>query len=104
MCKYLKDLNKCRITNSSCPYMYYCTKLQVWKPLKSSPKKCKIAENKEIPKGYCKVCFSRKGYLYVDIGNTNYMLKNPFDYIPKFVKVYKTRQGDFKIKGAWTNE
>lgn len=104
MCKYIKEGHKCRITNNVCPYMYYCEKKRTWTALKSMPKKCKVAEKAEIPKGYCRVCFSRKGYLYVDIGNNNYMIKNPFDYVPKFVRVYKTKQGEFKIKGSFNDE
>ena len=92
MCEYVQ-LNKCSISGEVCPFMYYCNKLRIWKPLKSMPEKCNIKENFEIPKGYCKVRFERKGYLYVDINNQTFAIKNPFDDVPKYVKATKTKNG-----------
>lgn len=97
MCKYLK-INKCLINNSSCPYVYFCRKLGIWKESKNMPNKCKIKENFEIPDGYYLVRMERKGYLYVDILDQTYKILNPFDHIPKYVKAKKNRKGEWRIR------
>lgn len=97
MCKYCNQ-NKCSITNSVCPYVYFCNKKQLWVPLKSMPQDCKVKINIEIPKGYYKVRMERKGYLYVDIGDITYKILNPFDDIPLYVKATKLRDGSWKLR------
>lgn len=52
-----------------------------------------------IPDGYCRVEFERHGDLYVRVdADTVTPIKNPFDDIPKFVKVSKAKNGSYKIK------
>lgn len=96
MCEYVKQ-NQCSLTNEVCPFVYWCDRLQIWKPSKAMPEICNIKKSHEVPKGYYTVRQERKGYLYVDIDNITYKLENPFDYIPEFVKVSKTKSG-LKIK------
>lgn len=98
MCEKLK-VNMCLITNDRCPYTYYCNNEGQWKPSKSMPINCKIKRfsQTEAPEGFYCVREERKGYLYVDIGDTTYKLKNPFDYIPAYVKITKTKNG-YKIR------
>lgn len=92
MCKYVKE-NKCSITDKVCPYMYFCTRWNKWKPLNSMPENCKVKVNQEIPKGYYRVREERKGYLYVDIQGQTYKIENPFDEVPQYVKAIKTKSG-----------
>ena len=92
MCNYVVE-NLCKITNEICPYMYFCTKLQSYQPLKSMPAQCNIELNAEVPQGYYRVRDERKGYLYVDIGDFTYKIFNPFEDIPLYVKATKTKTG-----------
>lgn len=84
--------NKCLITNSVCPWVYWCDKIQVWKELSKAPKNCPIKSEAPMPKGYYKVEFERKGYLYILIDDQLIKLVNPYnDKIPKMVKLYKSK-------------
>ena len=57
------------------------------------PQECKVKQAIEIPVGYCRVRDERKGWLYIDINNETIKIKNPFDDIPLYVKVSKTKSG-----------
>ena len=92
MCSYTRE-NKCAITTEVCPYVYYCDKIQAFKPSPSMPKDCKIKRVAEIPKGYCRVRGERKGWLYIDVKEETIKVKNPFDCVPLYVKVVKTKTG-----------
>lgn len=96
MCEYTYQ-NKCSLTNDICPYVYWCNRLRIWKPLTAMPEICNIKKSYEVPKGYYRVRQERKGFLYVDIDNQTYKIENPFNYIPEFIKIVKTKSG-FKIK------
>ncbi len=95
MCEFIEE-NKCKINQSPCPWVYWCDKVQGWRPNKYMPEKCNM---KKITKhnGKYKVRDSRKGFLYVDIEDTTYKIENPFDFIPDYVDVQK-RNGVYKIK------
>lgn len=97
MCEYIKNNNYCSINNQICPYMYFCNIKQIWKPLKTMPTNCKMKQKIEVPKGFVLVRDERKGYLYLDVDKQTIMLRNPFDYVPQFVKLTKTKDG-WKIK------
>lgn len=62
------------------------------------PENCKVKENRNIPKGYYKVCFEKRGNLYVSIDDKIQIFSNPFDHVPSFVKIFKFKNGNFKIK------
>ena len=100
MCEFLEK-DKCLSTNNSCPYVFFCTKENRWKPLKSMPENCRQAKRntplKEIPKGAYIVEFVRHGYLYVNIEGNLYKFVNPFNYEPEFVKMEK-EEGKWTIK------
>lgn len=97
MCKYVRE-NKCSITEDNCPFMYFCTKINNWKPLNSMPENCMVKERFEVPKGYYKVRMERKGFLYIDIDNQTIKVPNPFEEIPLYVKAYKLRNGQWRLK------
>jgi len=97
MCKYVNK-NICTISKEICPFVYYCNKVQDWKPLKSMPEKCNIIINAEVPKGYYRVRMERKGYLYIDIKGQTYKILNPFDDIPLYVKAVKLKSGKWKLR------
>ena len=92
MCGYA-NLNKCLITKEVCPYMYFCDRLQIWKPSKAMPEECPVKERFETPKGSYRVIQERKGILYIDVNHSIVKIENPFDYVPKFVKMRKTKKG-----------
>ena len=62
------------------------------------PKQCKVALNQKVPKGYHKVAFERKGKLYIEVDNILVVLPNPFDNIPRYVKLYKNKSGEWHIR------
>lgn len=95
-CRYRKD-NVCGLSDGVCPWVYFCHKAQLWKCIKNAPEKCQVAIDAEAPVGQYHVREERKGYLYVDIDNCTYKIQNPFDYVPLYVKAYKTKTG-WKIK------
>lgn len=53
-----------------------------------------------IPKNYYKVQFEKKNSLYIEVKNNIIILKNPFNYVPVYVKLSKDRNGKWSIKGA----
>ena len=96
-CKYRYEGNKCKAMNSECPFVYYCGRIQAYKELERAKLGCKYMNEVEIPEGYKKVEYERHGYLYVDMGNEVIKIPNPFEDIPQFVKVSKTKTG-YKVK------
>lgn len=97
MCNY-RESTRCIINNSICPWVYWCDKIQGYKESTKMPNKCHVAETYEIPNGYYKVEFERRGYLYVNVDGTTIKILNPFDNIPFVVRMYKTKSGEWKIK------
>lgn len=100
MCQYLEIKNKgyCKLLNNQCPYVYFCTKQGCYREQKNFPTKCKLIENAEIPQGYYKVCFEKRGNLYVDYNGHIEIVRNPFEEVPKFVKMIKGRNGVWRVK------
>lgn len=97
MCEYVKE-NICSITNKVCPFVYFCNKRQIWKPVQSFDGNCKVKKEAEVPAGYYRVRQVRKGFLYVDIGNITYKIKNPFEDVPLFVKATKLKNGSWRLR------
>lgn len=100
MCRYLnlKENGYCSVLKNQCPYTYFCTQTNTWKENKYFPKDCKVMEQDEIPKGYHKVCFVKRGNLYVDVNGVIRIIPNPFDgETPMYVKAYQSR-GVWKVK------
>lgn len=99
MCKYANmDKGMCDINNDICPFLYFCNKTKKYKQNKFMPKDCKIKEKAEIPIGYYKVCFERRGNLYISIDEHIEIIENPFDDIPTYVKVTKLKNGKIRLK------
>ena len=96
-CKYRYEGNQCKAMNSECPFVYYCGRIQAYKELERAKFGCKYMNEVEIPEGCKKVEYERHGYLYVDMGNDVIKIPNPFEDIPQFVKVSKTKTG-YKVK------
>jgi len=97
-CQYRKGKH-CETLNDNCPFMKWCDKLNTWVENDKAGTYCKYMQDEPTPEGYCKVEFARHGYLYVtiDVGESPIKIENPFDDIPKFVKVNKTKSG-YKLK------
>ena len=97
-CNYRYGGNKCKIINDVCPFVYYCGRIQAYKELERVMRGCKYMNSDiKIPNGYKKVEYERRGYLYINMGTEVIKVLNPFDDIPQFVKVSKTKSG-YKIK------
>lgn len=97
-CNYRYDENKCKAINDVCPFVYYCGKIQAYKELERAKRGCKYMSNDiKIPDGYKKVEYEKRGYLYVNMGGEVVKILNPFNDIPQFVKVSKTKNG-YKLK------
>lgn len=62
------------------------------------PKHCNVRLSQEAPKGFLPVVNHYKGDLYVSINNATIKIHNPYNDIPLFVKLSKTKNGDYKIK------
>ena len=90
MCKYRNE-NHCTQNDGICPWAFWCGKDSVWKERDSSIKYCKLLQEVQIPKGYCKVEFERRGYLYISYNDEIIKVQNPFDDVPNFVKVKKNK-------------
>ena len=92
MCEY-RDKNICNLTNSICPWAYWCGNISGYKERESYKKYCKFfkQEDEKVPSGYCKIEFERHGFLYIKFNDQVIKVKNPFEDIPKFVKVKKTK-------------
>lgn len=97
MCEYVSG-NQCRVTQSTCPYVYFCEKIQGFKPSANMPVDCKIKQKIEIPQGYCRVRDARKGWLYIDYADMTIKVKNPFDHTPLYVRVRKMKSGEYKLR------
>lgn len=99
MCEYVDLQNgQCSLTKSQCPFMYYCPKRNAWRNTCYMTSNCNVKRKAEAPKGYCRVRFERKGYLYVDLGEKTVAIKNPFEDVPDFVKVTKLKNGNYRLK------
>lgn len=96
-CSYRYDDNKCRVNNNFCPFVYYCGRIKAYKELDRARKGCKYMTEVKVPDGYKKVEHERRGYLYINMGEEVVKVLNPFDYVPQFVKISKTKNG-YKIK------
>lgn len=99
MCNYVNiEEGKCKITKNICPYLYFCNKTKSYKPNAFMPSNCKIKQNFEVPNGCYKVCFERKGKLYVSIDGHIEIIPNPFDTVPLYVKATKLKTGKWRLK------
>lgn len=90
MCKY-RDGNHCKKTGDTCPWSQWCGKINAYKERSGAQQYCKFLQEEDVPEGYCKVEFERRGYLYITFKNDVIKVQNPFDDIPNFVKVKKTK-------------
>lgn len=101
MCEYVNlEEAKCNITKEVCPYLYFCNKIKKYKPSVSMSQECKVKEKKETPKGFYKVCFEKKKFLYINVNDQIQIIENPYDFIPSYVKMSKLKNGAWKIKEA----
>ena len=62
------------------------------------PINCKVKDKAEIPEGYYKVCFEKRGSLYIDMNGHVEIIPNPFDDVPLYVKATKLKNGTWKIR------
>ena len=62
------------------------------------PENCKVKQNLEAPEGYYKVCFEKRGNLYVDMNGHVEIIKNPFNKVPTYVKAIKLKNGNWRLK------
>ena len=96
MCNFFNE-NQCSILSNICPWTYFCNKEQKWK-FKLEGNSCKVKNKNTIPKGYYKVCFERHNNLYVEVDNCIQIIPNPYTDVPLYVKLYKLKNGEIKVK------
>ena len=100
MCEYSFE-NKCKLTNGTCPYVYFCNKTMTWKESNSMPLECKVkAQNVQKQNGKYLVAFEKRGYLYINIDGNIEVIKSPYKTgeAPNYVKAQKNKQGKWFIK------
>lgn len=98
MCNFIQNEKECSILKKQCPYVYFCNKQKEWKQMSSMPANCKIKRNIEVPLGYYKVCFEKRGNLYIDVNGHIEIISNPFNIVPLYVKIIKTKNGKQRLK------
>lgn len=92
-----RDMIKCKRQDGNvCPYVYWCNKIEDWKPLRNTQDTCKLRTLVNIPDGSSKVRFEKKGKLYIDYNNEVIVLDNPFPFIPQYVTLI-IKNGNFYI-------
>lgn len=98
MCNYIQNEKECSILKKQCPYIFFCNKEKAWKAMNNMPSNCKIKNNADLPKGYYKVCFEKRGNLYIDFNGHIEIIPNPFDTVPLYVKTIKLKNGKWRLK------
>lgn len=83
--------NICKINNNPCPWAFWCGQLSIWKERNGAEKYCKFLKEEPVPNGYYKVEFERHGFLYIKYDGQIIKIENPFDNVPQFVKVKRTK-------------
>lgn len=95
----------CEQSNQLCPMIRYCGKVGDIINIEDYQKKCSVYIEKERNVGVNKdtpnkVLFEKRGKLYIEtndeIGQV-VALDNPFDTVPKAVKLLKRQNGDYYI-------
>lgn len=93
-----RDVIKCRRQDGNiCPYVYWCNKIDDWRPLRDTQDTCKLRTNDDVPKSASVVRFEKKGKLYIENENSVIAIDNPFDFVPKYVTLMKGKNGVFYI-------
>lgn len=91
-----RDRVLCRKQNDKiCPFVRWCNNANCWKPLQSQ-KICRLRTEYKIPDGAFEVRFEKKGELYIETNDSVVVLKNPFEFIPKYVTLVK-KDNDYII-------
>lgn len=103
MCKYIyydntettKPKIYCKLNNKVCLYSKFCVNQNKYIP-KEGMENCYMAlqeEKKTIPNGSCYVRFIKKGFLYVEIGNSVVKIKDTLGTVTNYVYVRQTPNG-----------
>lgn len=98
MCNFIQNEKECSILKKQCPYVYFCNKYKKWKPMNNMPINCKVKQNITAPSGCYRVCFEKRGNLYVDFDGHVEIIPNPFNEVPLYVKATKTKNGKWRLK------
>lgn len=81
-----RDMIKCKRQDGNiCPFVYWCDKIEDWKPLRDTQDTCKLRRIENIPSNASKVRFEKKGKLYIDHNNQVVVIDNPFNFVPQYV-------------------
>lgn len=89
-----RDRILCKRQNGNiCPFVRWCNVSDCWKPLPSQDT-CRLKSEYTVPEKASRVRFEKKGELYIEVENNMVItLKNPFDFVPKYITLYKTKNG-----------
>ena len=93
----------CNITNQMCHAQYPCDRINNWTNHDNLTERCIVYNRQEekqyMKQGEYKVLFEKRGYLIVEVDDTNaIMVKNELSEIPKYVDLVKF-EGTYYIKG-----
>lgn len=94
----------CSLTNQRCSVVRYCGKVGDIINTDNYDKNCKTYLDKESTIGKSsatpnKVLFEKRGKLWIEESEDQVLIfDNPFDYVPKFVKLLKKPNGEYYIK------
>ena len=98
MCEYAEiNSGKCKVDNQICPYLFFCSKINGYKVNLNMPNKCKKKEI-SLPRNCYEVAFEKKGKLYVKVKDNIVIVDNPFDNVPIYVKMFKSKNGKWFVK------
>jgi hypothetical protein len=103
MCKYVyydnteivKPKMYCKLNNKICLYSKFCVNQNKYIP-KEGMENCYMVlqeEKKTIPSGSYYVRFIKKGFLYVEIGNSVIKIKDTLGTVTNYVYVKQTPNG-----------
>ena len=88
-----RDRVLCKKQNGKiCPFVRWCNNANCWKPLQSQ-EICSLRTEYKIPDGSFKVRFEKKGELYIETNESVVVLKNPFNFVPKYVALIQENDG-----------
>ena len=96
---------RCQLINERCPLTRYCGIVRDIIHTDNYAKKCNryinkedsMTLNKETPN---KVLFEKRDKLYIEVNDEIgqvVAIQNPFDYLPKAVKLIKKQNGEYSI-------
>jgi len=92
----------CKIEKNKCPLIRFCSTIRDIKNI-DGYEGCTVKNDYIDKKDYSsstpnKVLFEKNGMLYVENGDFTESVKNPYLIVPKYVKLLKSKNGEYYVK------